>query len=506
MKKSVLSLLSILMLSSISIAQTTSEAFQLSNNQLYGTARYNGLSGAFGALGGDLTAVSENPAASAVFNNSFGSLTLAQGGSNFDTEYFGTISETDEAGFYFNQAGGVLILRNNNNRSNVDKVALAFNYNKTNDFDSQYVIQGNTNNTIGDFFVGQANGIRSGDLRLIDGESITEAYVAIGNTPEYGAVGQQAFLGFQSELIEVSDVNDENAASYFSNSDGANTFQDTSVITTGSAGKASLNLAAAYKSGLHLGGNLNLHTFYKNKQVNFREENDFARVGYTVDESNVGAGLSADVGLIYKTNDNFRLGLVYQTPTYYSVSTEVDQFISVDFAVPDGADAEFVDVDPGVIYEYELYSLRTPGKLAASAAYVFGKKGLLSFEYNSQDFSSMRYGDDFSGATEINNLIVDTFQRVHTYKLGAEIKNNSWSFRGGFSRSTTPYRDVNLGGDTSGYSLGTGYDWGQWRLDVAYNHTDVNTGETTFENTLYTNTANIEEKRDRVTVTLGLNF
>ena len=156
MKKLVLSLLSIFMLSSISFAQTTSEAFQFSNNQLYGTARYNGLSGAFGALGGDLTAVSENPAASAVFNNSFGSVTLAQGGSNFDAEYFGTVSETDEAGFYFNQIGGVLILKNNSNRSNVEKIALSLNYNKTNDFDAEYIIQGNTNNTIGDFFVGQA--------------------------------------------------------------------------------------------------------------------------------------------------------------------------------------------------------------------------------------------------------------------------------------------------------------------------------------------------------------
>lgn len=505
MRKLIISTLGVIMLSGITFAQTTSEAYQFSNSQLYGTARFNGLSGAFGALGGDLTAVSENPAASAVFNNSYGSATLAQGGSSFRTNYFGTETETDDASLFFNQIGAVMVFKNNSN-SSIEKIALSFTYNKTNDFDSEYIIQGSPNNTIGDFFVGQANGIPVGDLRLINDETITDAYVAIGNTPEYGAVGQQAFLGFQSELIETTDVDNENASTFFSNSDGSITDQTSRVVTSGTAGKTSLNLAAAYKSGLHLGGNLNLHTFSRNKQVVFEELNNFARVGYTVEESNVGAGVSADFGLIYKSQDNFRLGFVYQTPVYYNVSTEVDQFISVDFAVPEGAAADFVDIDPGIIYEYELYSLRTPGKLAASAAYIFGKKGLLSFEYNTQDFSNIEYGNEFSGAREINNLIEDTYQRVHSYKLGAEIRNQNWSFRGGLSQSTTPYEDDNFGGESTGFSLGTGYDWGKWKLDVAYNHTNVNTGETTFENSLYTNTANIEEKRDRVSVTLGVNF
>ena len=301
-------------------------------------------------------------------------------------------------------------------------------------------------------------------------------------------------------MIDATDDDDDAVSSYVSRSDGSDTNQITQINSYGRAEQYSLNLAAAYKSGLHLGANLNVHNFRRNKDIVFSEVNNFAEVGYIRSEFNYGAGLSANFGFIYKTQSNLRLGAVYQTPTYYSISTEVDQFITVITA------DETTVIDPGVIYEYDLYSLRTPGKLTASAAYIFGKKGLLSFEYNTQDFSNMEYGSDFAGASETNSLIEDTYERVHTYKLGAEIRNQKWSFRGGISRSTSPYQDQDFGGDSKGYSLGIGHDWGQWRLDAAYNNTELNTGETTFENSLYTNTANIEEKRDNVTVTLGLEF
>jgi len=314
------------------------------------------------------------------------------------------------------------------------------------------------------------------------------------------------FLGFQSGLIDPSSFDDGNVSSYVSNSDGSVTTQASNISSRGSGGKLSFNLAAAYESGLHLGANINLNTFNRVKDVAFVEENNFARVEYNINEKNVGAGVSADFGLIYKLESNLRLGLVYQTPVYYSVITEVDQYINVDF-VEEQDDLGFnQNVDPGVIFENELYTLQTPGKFAASAAYIFGKKGLISFEYNSQDFSNTEYGDAFSGADEINDLIETTFQRVNTYKLGAEIRNSNWTLRGGLSRSTTPYKNDNIGGDTRGFSLGTGYDWGQWRFDVAYNYQNVNSAETTFENSSFRNTANIDEERDRITVTLGINL
>ena len=45
-------------------------AVLFSDEDINGTARYNAMSGAFGSLGGDMSAVGINPAGLAVFNNS----------------------------------------------------------------------------------------------------------------------------------------------------------------------------------------------------------------------------------------------------------------------------------------------------------------------------------------------------------------------------------------------------------------------------------------------------
>ena len=48
-------------------AQGFYDALRYSTDEIQGTARFRGMSGAFGALGGDMSAVSLNPAGSAVF-------------------------------------------------------------------------------------------------------------------------------------------------------------------------------------------------------------------------------------------------------------------------------------------------------------------------------------------------------------------------------------------------------------------------------------------------------
>ena len=48
-------------------SQSIDDAYRYSRSELNGTARYIGMSGAFGALGGDISAISSNPASSAVY-------------------------------------------------------------------------------------------------------------------------------------------------------------------------------------------------------------------------------------------------------------------------------------------------------------------------------------------------------------------------------------------------------------------------------------------------------
>ena len=55
-----------------------------------GTARFTAMSGAFGALGGDMSAVNINPAGLSVFNNSAFSGSLNSRQTNIISNYYGT--------------------------------------------------------------------------------------------------------------------------------------------------------------------------------------------------------------------------------------------------------------------------------------------------------------------------------------------------------------------------------------------------------------------------------
>src|SRR5690554_3162212 len=73
---------------SIVSAQNINDVLRYSQESPQGTARFQGMSGAFGALGGDLSSLNVNPAGSAVFNNGLFSVTVSNQHSKNDASYF----------------------------------------------------------------------------------------------------------------------------------------------------------------------------------------------------------------------------------------------------------------------------------------------------------------------------------------------------------------------------------------------------------------------------------
>ena len=58
-------------------SQEIADALRYSQNNLTGTARFQAMSGAFGALGGDFSSLNINPAGSAIFLNNQVGFTLS---------------------------------------------------------------------------------------------------------------------------------------------------------------------------------------------------------------------------------------------------------------------------------------------------------------------------------------------------------------------------------------------------------------------------------------------
>ena len=68
-------------------AQSLQDALRYSRPEQSGTARYMSMGGAFNALGGDFSAINDNPAAGGVFVNSEFNVTLNSNNNRINSNY-----------------------------------------------------------------------------------------------------------------------------------------------------------------------------------------------------------------------------------------------------------------------------------------------------------------------------------------------------------------------------------------------------------------------------------
>ena len=93
-------------------AQSVNELIDLFTNNPNGTARFEAMGGAFGALGGDLSSININPAGSAVFNDNEYGFTIGSEKKVNKTVFFNNQESEDDNKFSFNQGGAVWLLKN----------------------------------------------------------------------------------------------------------------------------------------------------------------------------------------------------------------------------------------------------------------------------------------------------------------------------------------------------------------------------------------------------------
>ena len=453
-------------------AQTIDDVLRYSTENLQGTARFQAMGGAFGALGGDLSALNVNPAGSAVFNYSEIGFTGTNYNRNNDAFFGNSVRNNTDNSLELNQVGGVFVFQSNN--SPWKKIALAFNYDMVQNFDNEFFASGTTTVGVDNYFLNFAQGQALGPLRVQQGEFIEEAYLDIGSSLGYAA--QQAFLGFQAGLIEPT-VDDDSNTSYFSNAEYANVRQQYIQNTNGYNSKFTLNFASQYREDLYLGASVNFHNIVYDRITYLDEDgyNQDSPVQFTTFDNLLhteGYGFSFTLGAIAKLNETIRVGGSYQSPTWYTLTDDTSQRINSTLAEPD---IDFINF--GIVNLYEEYKIKTPEKFTGSIAMVFGKDGLISFDYSYQDMSKaeLRPTSDPSFAAE-NQFISNTLGTVNSYRIGGEYRIDEVSLRAGYRFEESPYESGDFIGDLNGYSAGIGYNFGGSRLDLAFSRTeqDVN--------------------------------
>lgn len=495
--------------SGTTFAQSIAEALNYSTSNTIGTARYRAMGGAFGALGGDLSAIGDNPASSAVFTKGTVSFSLSNDNLDNTTTFLGNSTSSSDTDLSLNQAGGVFIIDGAGN-SGWNKFSLGFNYDRIGNLDNQYRAIGTNTNSISSYFSDFAQGVPLDLLETLDGESVTDLYQFLGETEGFGA--QQALLGYQSFILDPL-TNDPGNTEYFVNTVGEAYEQEYLFASEGYSGKASFNIGAQYNDNLYVGLNLNSHFLDYNQSTVLFESNDagpdeeFTNVTDIRFENNlrtIGSGFSFQLGAISKVTDNLRVGITYDSPTWTTIDEETTQRITT--TAVDDAGVFTTVVNPRVTNVYESYEIKSPGKYTGSAAYLFGKKGLISLDYSYKDYTALSFRPESDAFFNAQNAAIDNLlQPVNALKLGGEIRAQEWSFRAGYRYEDSPFKDETTVSELTGYSAGVGYNFGNVKVDVAYdNFTQDRT--TSLYSTGLTNSTTVASDNTSIIATLTISL
>ncbi len=505
MKKLLSFIIAGLSFSALHAQETTAEdALRYAVENLTGSARFRGMGGAFGAVGGDLSAINQNPAGSIFFANNFATFTGSSYNSKNISRYFGTTRNENDNSFDLNQLGVVFVFKDNNPKNDWQKFTVALNYENNNNFDNTLYSAGvNPINSIDKYFLRFANGTpQEGGITL---QTLENAYYENLNF-----IDQQAFLGYQAYIFNPVS-NDPQNTNYTSNVPAnGNYFQDNYTISTGYDGKFTANFATAYKDKLFLGINLNYHYTDVIKTTSVYESYNttdtttgLQSVQFDTETHTFGNGFSFSLGAIAKATESLRVGLAYQSPTWYRLEDEQRQAVIAD--CPDcGSSQNPVFFNPGVTMIYEPYTIQTPGKWTGSLAYIYQKRGILSVDVSMKDYSATKFRpqDDYSGLNSYMSNVLDNSIEI---RVGGEYKYKEFSFRGGYRFDQSPYKTDMVFGDLTAYSGGLGYTFGDSRLDLAYSY-DHRNFNYTFLSSGMTDAARVSRYNNNVTLSYSMNF
>ena len=495
MKKIVFLLISGLTFS-VSYSQEVSDAIRYAQDNLTGTARFRAMGGAFGAVGGDLSSLSVNPAGSAIFTNNQVGVTFSNQNIKNNSNYFETQSSDKENSFILNQAGGVFVFNNRNPNSDWKKITIGATYENTNNFNNNVFSKGtNKYNSVDRYFLDYADGIPL-DVIGLDYENL-----------DYNE--QQAHLGYFGHVINPLTEDADNTQYSTNVPTGGNYDQTNEIYTRGYNSKLSFNIATSYKDRIYFGANLNVHVTDYRRSTSYFEENrnplePTETISYLRFNNNLytyGNGFSFQLGAIAKVTEAFRVGFAYESNTWYELYDEMYQSLYTT-TENNANDATDYDINPDIINVYEPYTLQTPGKFTFSAAYIFGKSGLISIDYAIKDYGNTKFKPTSdSGFRTLNDNMNNQLTSNGELRIGAEYKIKRLSLRGGYRFEGSPYKNETTIGDLNSYSGGLGYNFGSTKVDLAYSFTERKSSQGFF-NVGLTDPANIQSKLNNVSLTL----
>lgn len=479
MKKLYFTVITLVGFLSLASAQYVDNALLFSEHNYGSTARSKAMGNAFGALGGDFSSLSINPAGIGIYLRGEASVTLSNNKNSTESTYLGSTYQNENNIFNFKNAGYVSVIQAPENTSGIISYNFGVGFNKLANLNqNSYVRADNANYSRMDAFAQNTNGINFNNLVSLDSYD-----------PYQSGIPWESKMAWENYLIDVT--NPTTGANQY------NTFLLTNetVKQTESANREGFineyvaSFGANFNHRLYLGATVGMQDLFLDEVKLYSESGEnnantqagsWGSFDYTSNARSSGVGYNLKVGAIFRATPVLRIGLALHTPTYFNIKETYSSVMSSKLTgVSSDADGSHVEKTPIGNYEY---SFHTPLRAIASAAYQFGKKGLVSFDYEYVDYSAMKFShgvgsDAFSSE---NSDIKSIYQAVSNIRVGAEYRvTEAFCLRGGMELLGNPYKSVSFGlaqpnsdYQFKTYNGGFGYRSGNYSIDMTYSMGD----------------------------------
>jgi len=483
--KRITSLILILALAKGASAQTAVDALRFSQSSLAGSARYISMGGAFGALGADMSAISTNPAGIGVYRRSEISFSPAYYAANTTSYYLGNATDDTRYNFNIGHLGMVFTGRSRQqDKPGWKNWNFGIVYNRLDNYQTETFYQGfNTENSLLDYYVQTAG---NKDPDALDQFYEYQAYQTYLINPD-------SLTGYYTSAIPEGDV-----------------MQRRTATTRGSRGETAFSFGGNYDNKFFIGGNIGFTSLHYESESYYEETDtrdtifDFRSFNMTEWVSTHGYGINAKFGLIYRPDDMVRIGVAIHTPTWYGMHDEYSNTTRSNF---DNGDNYAYTSDLGV-YDYEL---TTPFRAVGSLAFVIGKAGLISGDYEFIDYSDAQLDSHYDPYFDANNSINRSYGATQNLRFGTEWNYGNMAFRGGYANYGSPFKSGTkpAEGDHSrqSYSFGLGFREGGYFLDLGYVYSETKYLYVPYTLDAGNSPSALNKMRSHnVTMTLGVKF
>ncbi len=452
MKKIVI-LLFVLLASIGLFAQNEVDAFRFSQLYYGGTARSMGMAGSFGALGGDVSTATTNPAGIGIFKHSEFNFTPSFMLSTANSEFNGTPAYSDKFSLHLDNFGFVFSTTYQNQP--IKAMNFAFGYNRTNNFEHNVMITGvNDKGSILDSWMLDAKGVTPDKLNSFS-----------------------TYPAFATWLLDTLNGDPKHYTNplWWSLQPGEDVkYGETEtqyLQTLGGAGEYYGNFAINLNDMLFAGITVGIPTFsfrsYKQySESGYPDSTHLTSMTYEENLSDEGTGINVKAGLIFMPIDFVRIGASIQSPTYFGINDLFKTSIASHWDTPDNNGV--YDYDYTTDQNRYKFNLLTPMRATGSLALIIGKYALVDVDYEYVNYSMMRLSASDYMFVDENNAIRSVFQPTYNLHGGMELNFGYFRLRGGYAMFGNPYKNTVNTFDKAQITAGMGLYFENFYFDLAY--------------------------------------